>query len=94
VISGGHVQRSILAPNVRVNSYAVIEESILGERVTIGRHAHIRRAIIDKDVNVPARAQVGIDHDEDRRRGFTVTDAGVVVIPAAERPEVFMPRSR
>jgi glucose-1-phosphate adenylyltransferase len=90
VVSGGHVQRSILAPNVRVNSYAVVEESILGERVVVGRHARVRRAIIDKDVNVPPNASVGYDHEHDRQRGFTVTEGGIVVIPKAERSEVFL----
>src|SRR5262249_34232928 len=41
IISGGHVRRSILAPNVRVNSYAMVEESILGDRVNVGRHCHV-----------------------------------------------------
>ena len=39
IISGGHVRRSILGPNVRVNSYAHVEDSILFEGVDIGRHA-------------------------------------------------------
>src|SRR5207248_11504895 len=33
IISGGHVRRSILSPNVRVNSYALVEHSILFEGV-------------------------------------------------------------
>lgn len=90
VISGGHVRRSVLAQNVRVNSYATVEESIIGERVTIGRHCRIRRAIVDKEVNIPAGATVGYDLDHDRRRGFTVTENGVVVIAKSERQEVFL----
>jgi len=90
IVSGGHVRRSILAPNVRINSYAVVEESILGERVDVGRHARIRRAIIDKEVNIPANAEVGYDLDDDRRRGFTITEQGIVVIPKGERTEDFL----
>ncbi|MBX7106987.1 MAG: glucose-1-phosphate adenylyltransferase, partial [Gemmataceae bacterium] len=89
VVSGGHVRRSILAPNVRVNSYAVVEESILGSGVVVGRHARIRKAIIDKDVHVPQGAAIGFDLEHDRQRGFTVTEQGVVVIAKAERPEAF-----
>jgi glucose-1-phosphate adenylyltransferase len=80
IISGGQVERSVLGPNVRINSYAQVAESILFERVNIGRHAKVRRAIIDKDVQIPAGFEVGYDHDQDRARGFTVTDNGVTVI--------------
>jgi glucose-1-phosphate adenylyltransferase len=90
IVSGGHVRRSILAPNVRINSYAVVEESILGERVSVGRHSTIKRAIIDKDVHVPQNVSVGVDLEHDRQRGFVVTDDGIVVIAKAERPEVFL----
>ena len=39
IISGGHVRHSILSPNVRVNSYAMVEDSILFEGVNVGRKA-------------------------------------------------------
>lgn len=80
IVSGGKVERSILGRNVRVNSYSSVDGSILFDGVNIGRHAKIRNAIIDKHVDVPAGAVIGHDLDEDRRRGFTVTDNGVVVI--------------
>ena len=90
IISGGHVRKSILSPNVRVNSYALVEQSILFEGVDVGRHCRIRRAIIDKDVRIPAGTTIGHDLDHDRRRGFTVTEQGVVIIPKAELPEAFL----
>ncbi len=89
IISGGHVRRSILSPNVRVNSYALVENSILFSAVDVGRHARIRRAIIDKDVQHPPGTTIGYDLDHDRRRGFTITEQGVVVIAKAELPETF-----
>jgi len=89
IISGGHVRRSILSPNVRVNSYALVENSILFSTVDVGRHSRIRRAIIDKDVKIPPGSTIGYDLDHDRRRGFTITEQGVVVIAKAELPETF-----
>ncbi len=80
IISGGRVERSILSPNVRINSYSLVQDSILFDYVQIGRHARIRRAIIDKDVHVPPGFQIGYDPKEDARR-FTVTDSGLVVVP-------------
>ena len=90
IISGGHVRHSVLSPNVRVNSYAVVQDSILFEGVKVGRQAKVRRAIIDKDVEVPEHAEVGYDLELDRRRGFTVTDSGIVVIPKGETAAAFL----
>ena len=89
IISGGHVRHSILSPNVRVNSYAVVEDSILFEGVRIGRKCKVRRAIIDKDVELPEGAEVGYDLELDRRRGFTITESGIVVIAKGEPASTF-----
>ena len=84
--------RSILSPNVRVNSYALVENSILFDGVDVGRHCQIRKAIIDKDVQIPPNTTIGYDLDHDRQRGFVVTEQGVVVIAKAELPETFAAR--
>jgi glucose-1-phosphate adenylyltransferase len=94
IVSGGHVRRSILSPNVRVNSFALVENSILFDGVDVGRHCRVRRAIIDKEVKIPANTTVGYDLDHDRQRGFIVTEQGVVVIAKAELPETFAARIR
>jgi glucose-1-phosphate adenylyltransferase len=90
IISGGAVRRSILSPNVRVNSYAVVDSSILFDGVDVGRYSRVRRAIIDKDVRIPPHTTIGYDLEHDRRRGFTVSEQGVVVIGKAEQPEAFV----
>jgi glucose-1-phosphate adenylyltransferase len=94
IISGGHVRRSILSPNVRVNSFAQVDSSILFDGVNVGRYCRIRRAIIDKDVKVPPNTTIGYDLEHDRQRGFQITDQGVVVIAKAELPETFAERQR
>lgn len=80
VLSGGQVERSVIGPQCRVNSYARVTDSILAEGVSIGRRAKVHRAIIDKDVSIPAGVEIGCDPALDRRRGFVVTDSGVTVI--------------
>jgi glucose-1-phosphate adenylyltransferase len=86
IVSGGEVNRSILSPKVRINSFSKVDDSILFEGVSIGRHCRIRRAIIDKYVAVPPRSTIGYNIEEDRQR-FYVTEAGVVVIPKGMRLE-------
>ncbi len=80
ILSGGTVQHSVLGFNVRVNSWATVEDSILFDGVVIGRNAHVRRAIIDKQVTIPEGARIGFDASEDRARGYAVTESGIVVI--------------
>ncbi len=80
VISGGTVKRSVLSPQVRINSYASIEDSVLMYSVDIGRHARVRKTIIDKYVTILPKTEIGYDLEKDRKR-FHVTDSGVVVIP-------------
>ncbi|MFA8343001.1 MAG: glucose-1-phosphate adenylyltransferase [Rhodothermaceae bacterium] len=80
IVSGGLVERSILSPNVKVNSYSYITDSIIFNNCDIGRHSKIRRAIIDKNVKVPVGTEIGFDPEEDKKR-FKVTETGIVVIP-------------
>jgi glucose-1-phosphate adenylyltransferase len=90
IISGGQVERSVLGPGVRINSYVHVADSILLEGVDIGRRARIRRAIIDKGVRIPAGTEVGYDLEHDRARGFTVSENGVVVIAKADGVDHFV----
>jgi len=84
IVSGGRVERSILSPDVRINSFSLVEDSILFDKVNVGRNARIRNAIIDKDVNIPPGFSIGYDLKQDAER-FTVTDSGIVVIPKGEK---------
>lgn len=86
ILSGGRVQRSVISPNVRVNSYASVEDSIIFSGVNVGRHARIRRAIVDKYVSIPPGFEVGFDLEKDVRRGFTVSPSGIVVISRNDNP--------
>jgi len=80
VLSGAHIERSVLGPWALIEGGARVIDSIIFDRVRIGPNATIRRAILDKEVVVQAGAQIGIDHDADRARGFTVTESGITVV--------------
>jgi glucose-1-phosphate adenylyltransferase len=84
VIAGGGVSRSVLGNRVYIDDGATVEDSILFLGVTVGEGAQVRRAICDRNVQIPPNAKIGIDRESDLKR-FSVTPAGVVVIPSNYR---------
>ncbi|WP_242631870.1 glucose-1-phosphate adenylyltransferase [Rubripirellula amarantea] len=85
IVSGGRVHRSVLGPNVRINSYASVEDCILFDEVEVGRRCRLRRVIVDKGVQIPPETEIGFDPIFDAQRGFTVTESGLVVIARGEQ---------
>ena len=79
VVTGGHVRRSVLSPAVRVDAGAEVTGSVLMNGVRVGAGAVVRNAIIDKNVAVPPGAELGVDQEADRARGFLVED-GLTVL--------------
>lgn len=80
LISGAHIERSVLGAWSKIDSGARVIDSVLFDRVEVRPDAVVRRAILDKDVVVESGASIGVDHDRDRARGFTVTDSGLTVV--------------
>jgi glucose-1-phosphate adenylyltransferase len=80
IVSGGSIERSVLSPNVRVREDAEVTESVILANSQIGHKAVVHRAILDKNVVVSDNAQVGVNAEDDRARGFDVSDGGITVI--------------
>ncbi|MCU1509928.1 MAG: glgC [Glaciihabitans sp.] len=80
LISGAHIERSVIGSWCTIESGASVVDSVVFERVMIHPDATVRRAILDKDVVIDAGTTVGVDANADRARGFTVTDSGITVV--------------
>ncbi|MBZ5737625.1 glucose-1-phosphate adenylyltransferase [Nocardioides mangrovi] len=79
VVTGGKVKRSVLSPAVRVDAGAEVTGAVLMNGVHVGAGAVVRNAIIDKHVVIPPGAELGVDLEADKARGFVVED-GLVVL--------------
>ena len=85
IISGGTVRNSVLGRRVFVHSFSEVDGSIILDNCEIGRNARIRRAILDKNVHIPAGAQIGYDLERDRQHHH-VTPSGIVVVAGERTP--------
>lgn len=80
IISGSTVRRSVLFSNVRIHSFADIEQCVIMPEVDIGRHCKLRRVIIDRGCKIPEYTQIGYNREDDRARGFRVTEQGITLV--------------
>jgi glucose-1-phosphate adenylyltransferase len=79
VISGAYLRSSLLFSNVKVHSYAHLEDTVVLPDVDIGRHCRIRKAIIDRGCIIRPETVIGYDPQEDARQ-YYVTEGGVVLV--------------
>ncbi len=85
VISGAHVEGSVISPKCFIHSFAQVTESVVMDRCRIGRKAIVHRAILDKNVIVEDEAEIGVNHQQDAARGFYISEGGIVVVPKGTR---------
>jgi glucose-1-phosphate adenylyltransferase len=79
IISGAHLQRSLLFSDVKVNSYTQLLDTVVLPEVNIGRSCRITKAVIDKGCKIPEETVIGEDPEADAKR-FYVSEKGVVLV--------------
>jgi glucose-1-phosphate adenylyltransferase len=80
VISGAKIKDSLLFSRVTVNSYSYVSDSVVLPDTNIGRNCRIKNAIIDGGAIIPDGTEIGVNHDDDRERGFRVTKGGLTLV--------------
>lgn len=78
IISGSHVQNSLISSNVYIMD-SKVEKSVVLPDVIIHPRSYIKNAIIDKYCVIPEGTIVGNDLEEDRK-WFHVTPEGIVLV--------------
>jgi glucose-1-phosphate adenylyltransferase len=79
IVSGAFIRRTLLFTNVRVNSFANLEEAVVLPGVNIGRHARLTKVVVDRDVRIPEGLVIGENPDLDAQR-FRRSEGGVCLV--------------
>jgi len=82
IISGSHVNQSLLFTGVRTHSYSELNRVVALPYSTIHRRARLTNVVLDRGVEIPAGLIVGEDPEDDAKR-FRRTEGGVTLITQA-----------
>ena len=79
IISGAHVNQSLLFSNVHVDERSYLERAVIFPDVRVGAGSVIKRAIVDTGAEVPPDTHIGVNPEEDARR-FYMSEGGVALV--------------
>ena len=82
IISGATVRKSLIFSNCRLHSHALVEETVMLPDCSVMKHCQVRNAIIDRGSVLTEGMRVGYDVEEDRARGFRITEGGRTLVTA------------
>jgi glucose-1-phosphate adenylyltransferase len=80
LISGAEVRNSLLFSRVKVDSYSSLDGAVVLPDTHIERNCRLKRCIIDAGAIIEEGSVIGEDHDDDRARGFRVSDKGITLV--------------
>ena len=80
VVSGASVHNSLIFYRCIAHSYSRIRDSLVLPNCDIGEGARLNRVILDRGCKIPAGMVIGEDKEEDRKRGFRITNKGVTLV--------------
>ena len=82
VHDGARIHNSIIRREAVIEEGAQIDDCIIMDYVRVCRGARLRRVIVDRHNVIESGDAIGFDREADERRGFTVSEDGVTVMPA------------
>ena len=80
LISGAEVRNSLLFSRSKVDSYSKLDGAVVLPDVHIERNCRLKRCIIDAGAVIEEGTVIGEDHDDDRARGFRVSEKGITLV--------------
>jgi len=80
IISGARIDKSLIFSNCKIHSHSSIVESLILPECEVLDGCTIHKSIIDRGCVIPEGTQIGVDHDEDRARGYRVSEGGITLV--------------
>ena len=80
IVSGAEIKGSLLFSRVSVDSYSTVSDSVVLPDTHVGPNCNLHRCIIDAGCDIPDGTVIGENHDDDRERGFRVTEKGITLV--------------
>jgi glucose-1-phosphate adenylyltransferase len=80
IVSGAEIKGSLLFSRVSVDSYSTVNDAVVLSDARIGRNCRLHRCIIDAGSEISDGMVIGENHDDDRERGFRVTEKGITLV--------------
>ena len=84
-IFGATIDHSVLGYGVKVRVNSEIKESVIMGGNKIGKGVVLNKCVLDKNVDVADDVKIGIDHEHDKARGFTISPSGITVVPQSTK---------
>ncbi len=89
IIVNSHLLYSTLGVRVTMREGCNVTMSIIPSQVTMEANCTLHKTILVSDpylrnrqrLILPPRTEIGVNHDDDKKRNFTITDEGIVVVP-------------
>lgn len=82
VHEGARIHNSIIRRETVIEEGAQVDDCIIMDYVRVCRGARLRKVIVDRHNVIEPGDTIGFDREADERRGFTVSEDGVTVMPA------------
>lgn len=80
IIHPSEISNSLIFEHSMIDRNARISHSVLLPKVKVGKNAVIEKAIIDRNCVIPDELQIGLNNKDDIRRGFRISEGGVVLV--------------
>ena len=80
LVSGAEIRGSLLFSQVKIDSYSLVKDSVVLPDVHVQRNCRLNRCIIDAGAVIEEGSVIGENHDDDRERGFRVTENGITLV--------------
>ena len=80
LVSGAEIRNSLLFSRAKIDSFSHLDGAVVLPDVHVERNCRLHRCIIDSGAVIKEGSVIGENHDDDRARGFRVSEKGITLV--------------